>query len=117
MMTGRKVSTATHQSMTEEEVLALLKSCSNAGRWGPDDELGTLNYVTRATRVKAAALVREGRVLSIGKDLDTVWSLRNPTPVVHRMLYLQHDSPVSAIDSLDIASHGFSTTHLDALGH
>ena len=103
--------------MTEDEVLALFDACSNAGRWGPDDELGTLNFITDATRVRAAGLVREGRPLSIGKDLDTVWSLRNPDPVVHRMLYLQHDAPTSSLDSIEIASHGFSTTHIDALGH
>jgi kynurenine formamidase len=33
------------------------------------------------------------------------------------MLYLQHDAPTSSLDSIEIASHGFSTTHLDALGH
>jgi kynurenine formamidase len=103
--------------MSEDEVIELLDSCSNAGRWGPDDELGTLNYITNSKRVEAAQLVRDGRALSIGKDLDTVWSLRNTTPVVHRMLYLQHESPTSSLDSFDIASHGFSTTHLDALGH
>ncbi len=98
-------------------MLALFDACSNAGRWGPDDELGTLNYITDATRVRAAGLVRDGHAISIGKDLDTVWSLRNPDPIVHRMLYLQHDAPTSSLDSIEVASHGFSTTHLDALGH
>lgn len=103
--------------MAEDEVLALFDACSNAGRWGAEDELGTLNYITDEIRVKAAGLVREGRAISIGKDLDTVWSLRNPDPVVHRMLYLQHEAPTSSLDSIEIASHGFSTTHIDALGH
>jgi len=103
--------------MTEEEVLALFETCSNAGRWGPDDQRGTLNHITDSKRVDAARLVRSGRMISIGKDLDTEWSIRNPDPVVHRMLYLQHDAPYAAIDSFEIAPHGFAVTHLDALGH
>src|SRR4029078_1190555 len=33
---------------------------SNWGRWGKDDELGTLNLITPAKRKQAAALVKEG---------------------------------------------------------
>ena len=55
--------------MTEEEVLRLFETCSNAGRWGPDDERGTLNYVTREKRLEALALVRDGDSVSIGRDL------------------------------------------------
>ena len=29
-----------------QELAALFAACSNAGRWGPDDELGTLNLIT-----------------------------------------------------------------------
>ena len=32
----------------------------NWGKWGPDDQLGTLNYVSPQDIVKAAALVRKG---------------------------------------------------------
>ena len=31
-----------------QELAALFAACSNAGRWGPDDELGTLNLITPA---------------------------------------------------------------------
>ena len=40
-----------------QELAALFAACSNAGRWGPDDELGTLNLITPATRRRAARLV------------------------------------------------------------
>lgn len=43
---------------------------NNWGRWGPDDELGTLNYVTQATVAHAATRVREGRVFSLAIPLD-----------------------------------------------
>ena len=39
---------------------ALFDRCSNWGRWGADDEHGTLNLITPDVRVRAAALVRDG---------------------------------------------------------
>ena len=39
--------------MNDEEVLELFDSCSNWGRWGPDDTIGTANYITPASRVRA----------------------------------------------------------------
>ena len=43
----------------------------NWGRWGEDDVLGTLNFIDAAKRVDAAALVREGRVVSLSQSFDT----------------------------------------------
>lgn len=43
----------------------LLESLSNWGKWGPDDELGALNYITAAKRVEAASLVRRGESFSL----------------------------------------------------
>jgi kynurenine formamidase len=100
--------------MPESDVLALFASCSNTGRWGPDDELGTLNFITPEVRLQAFSGVLLGLPVSIGKDLDTVLSLRNPHPVVHRMLPAPDDSWA---DVVEVASHGFATTHLDAISH
>jgi hypothetical protein len=45
---------------------------SNWGRWGPDDQIGTLNLVTPQHITAAAAEVRSGKVLQlsipVGKD-------------------------------------------------
>ena len=43
--------------VTQEEYERWLTELSNWGRWGPDDELGTLNLITPAKRTEAAALV------------------------------------------------------------
>lgn len=43
---------------------------SNWGRFGEDDQLGTLNHVTPEAVVRAAATVRSGRVVSLGLPLD-----------------------------------------------
>jgi kynurenine formamidase len=39
--------------------------CSNWGKWGPEDQRGTLNYITPETIVKAAHLIKRGAVFSL----------------------------------------------------
>src|SRR5438309_1216611 len=46
------------------------KRCRNWGRWGPDDERGTLNYITPEAIVEAARLVRRGAVFSLAIPFD-----------------------------------------------
>jgi kynurenine formamidase len=55
---------------TIETVRALAAKYNAWGRWGPDDQLGTLNNVT-PERIKASAqLVRKGKVFSLALPLD-----------------------------------------------
>lgn len=44
--------------------------CSNWGRWGDDDSLGTLNHVTAERVVSAARLIRQGKVISMTLPYD-----------------------------------------------
>ena len=44
---------------------------SNWGRFGPDDELGTLNFITPARVLAAASLVRSGLIVSCAPPPDT----------------------------------------------
>ena len=44
----------------------LAKRVSNWGRWGADDELGTLNFITPDVVRRGAACVRRGEVFSLG---------------------------------------------------
>ena len=53
---------------TEEEVLGYAETCSNWGRWGAEDQLGTLNLVTDEKRRQAAGLVRDGVSVSLRLD-------------------------------------------------
>ncbi|CAN5538874.1 cyclase [Mycobacterium antarcticum] len=43
----------------------------NWGRWGDDDEIGTLNFITSDKVAEAAGLVRKGRVISLGGDFGS----------------------------------------------
>src|SRR5262245_30107002 len=54
---------------------------SNWGRWGKDDELGTLNLVTPAKRKQAAALVKDGVSVSLSSDAATEKGVDVPCPV------------------------------------
>ncbi|MGD0076181.1 MAG: cyclase family protein [Candidatus Binataceae bacterium] len=47
------------------------RQCTNWGKWGPNDELGTLNYVTPDKVRDAAKLVKDGRVISLALPLDS----------------------------------------------
>lgn len=49
-----------------EMVRELAKRVSNWGRWGADDERGTLNFITPDVVKRAAGLVRRGEVFSLG---------------------------------------------------
>jgi kynurenine formamidase len=89
--------------------------CSNAGRWGADDELGTLNLITPDVRRRAAGLVRDGVCVSLASDVDPVQRPLNPRPAWH-VMHLETGLPYAAHDSIHLDVHGVGT-HLDAVGH
>ncbi len=43
----------------------------NWGRWGDDDEVGTLNFITPEKVAEAARLVTQGKVISLGGDFSS----------------------------------------------
>jgi kynurenine formamidase len=47
------------------EIATLGEQVRNWGRWGTDDEIGTLNFITPAKRAAAAQLVRKGLTFSL----------------------------------------------------
>lgn len=94
----------------------LFAAFSNHGRWGPDDEVGTLNYVTTAKVRAAMGGVRSGRIVSLGRVLEPLGS-GEERPVVHRVLLAGAGEQFASHDSVEIAPHGFTVTHVDALGH
>lgn len=108
--------TSRARDLTDAELEAMFRRCSNTGKWGADDELGTLNYVTPAKRIAAAQLVKTGEVVSVGRDLTTRQSKTNGQPVVHVMMFSDANSP-SCGDYFTIAPHGMVVTHMDALCH
>lgn len=100
--------------MTDAELEELFERCSNQGRWG-DDGRGTLNLIDDGVRRRAAALVREGVAVSLGRALPLTGSTVAPHPVVLQLL--EPPSDRTAIDSVSITSHDPQLTHIDSLGH
>ncbi len=113
---GSPRATARARDLTDQELEAIFHRCSNAGKWGKDDELGTLNYITPQKRIAAAGLVKTGEVVSVARDLSTRQTKTNGQPLVHMMTFSDANSP-SCGDYFTIAPHGMVVTHMDALCH
>jgi kynurenine formamidase len=101
--------------MSAEEVLGLHERLSNWGRWGQDDQLGALNFITSDVTAAAAASVRLGRCVSCARPLPTEPAADNPTPVAHHMIGTATEG--YGADYFAIAPHGYATSHIDALCH
>ena len=101
--------------VTEAEYKRWQVELSNWGRWGPDDELGTLNLVTPAKRKQAAALVKEGFTVSLASNASKQKEIDVPCPVEWAMLTASEDGATDRIGYPCI--HGAGTTHLDSFAH
>jgi len=105
-----------------QEFEQIFESVKNWGRWGPDDQLGTMNYIT-PDRVRAAAgLVQSGRRVSMEIPINTVAGPDNANPAIH-FVSQGHDIDIGSgglrfgLDFMGMACHGDCHTHVDALCH
>jgi kynurenine formamidase len=78
------------RTLTRADIEAMAKRVCNWGRWGKDDELGTLNFIGPEQLKAAGALIRKGKAISLGLEFNvhgpqtTSWGGRfNP---IHTML-------------------------------
>lgn len=99
----------------------LFARCSNWGRWGAEDERGTLNLITAERTARAASLVRSGSTVSCASPLNTVADVENVRPATHVFLragdVADPAGSSSTSDYIALAPHGFAHSHLDALCH
>jgi hypothetical protein len=109
--------------LNPDEFDRLFQEVSNWGRWGSDDERGTLNFLTPEIVARSAKLVRTGKTVSMARPVDTVASAENISPAIHHMTRCYDISPRDekdvqyAADFLGCACHGFANSHFDALCH
>ncbi len=101
----------------------------NWGRWGADDEVGSLNYLTSQEVLRGVQSVKQGKVITIGmaignKGGDPVWPGR--TPAQHFMTqdksYYASGKRRPAAGGLEFADDFAAmflqgSTQYDALGH
>ena len=62
--------TVKKKGLTKAEVVRKGRKLSNWGKWGKNDELGVLNYITPQDIVDAAKLIKKGKVFRLGLELD-----------------------------------------------
>lgn len=119
--------------MTETSVPSLEEllrdAPTNWGKWGPDDEVGSLNYLGAEQVIAAAGLIRSGKVFTIQRLIgapkgDPVWPGRTPavrTQVMDEATWDGDEGPQFpgglhyADDKIDAFLQG--STQYDALGH
>jgi kynurenine formamidase len=107
-------------TISRQEFDAIFASVSNWGRWGQDDQRGTLNLLTPERVSAAAALVRRGRSVSLSYALSKAASVDNPKPMLHYMSRLtlgMTGEPTMNEDFIGLDYHGKLATHVDALCH
>ncbi len=111
-------------------IYAAAETLKNWGRWGKDDQIGTLNHIRPEDIVAAARLVRTGRVFPMGMPLNGQGPQNglfggrwNP---IHTMLATGTDSAAGRFDqggqTLRYSDDALNmpvqaATHWDSLGH
>lgn len=94
-----------------DEFDRLFQQVKNWGRWGADDQLGSVNLITTATRKRALSLARTGQTVSLVHNPITDKSDDNTSPFEHTM------NPGFTTDTYKVNYHGYSHSHIDALCH
>jgi kynurenine formamidase len=99
---------------------------SNWGRWGPDDQIGTLNLIDEAARRRGVAAVRDGAAFALGLPLSAEEGIQagfvkgrvNPTRTmvcVNEPLSADPEWIASSEDVVTLATQ--CATHWDGLAH
>ncbi|MBA3653010.1 MAG: cyclase family protein [Actinobacteria bacterium] len=103
----------------------LAAKVNNWGRWGDDDERGTLNFITDDAVRAAAATVRHGKRFALGLPLDgegpqlgAIPGRINPLRTMVALKTAFTGDPADVCFSDDVVVMGLqAATHWDALAH
>jgi kynurenine formamidase len=98
---------------------------ANAGRWGPDDERGTLNLIDASAVLRGVAAARQGKVFSLAIPFDEdgpqTGAIPGRTNPERRMLAVNQPytgDPADFCNNDDAVTMGVqAATHWDALAH
>jgi kynurenine formamidase len=110
-----------------DELRQLAQRVSNWGRWGPDDQRGTLNLITPEAARRGASAVRTGEAFSLAIPFDQTgpqWDANNMPDRVNPELKTYAVNVAFTGDPADFTTTDDSfrmgsqaATHLDALSH
>lgn len=104
-------------SMSRAEFDQLMKDITNWGRWGAEDELGTLNLIDADKRVAAAQLVKAGISVSLALEMNKTKDALNQNPFQHTLDVAEFGGHQVAGDAYAVDYHGFAHSHMDGLPH
>lgn len=97
---------------------------SNWGRWGAEDERGTLNLITAEVRARAAAEARTGRTVSLARPVSARPLVAGPgapasaaSDAMQQVMMFTGSPAIAMAEMLIITTHHHQLTHLDALTH
>jgi kynurenine formamidase len=112
---------------SEDEVISYLKTQSNWGRWGAEDELGTINLITPAKRAAAARLVRDGVAVTGARPIVTDITPDTTFQVMRFMVDSGEGRDTASAERLrarrgagefiGMVFHGYTVTHIDTPAH
>src|SRR5262245_50305265 len=114
--------------ITKAEYYRWYKEDSNWGRWGKEDELGTVNLITPEKRKQAAALVKSGVTVSLAElqvpngldkaDPNTAAPFQATWTFKEGWEQSAANDPWNSAppESLTLGAHG-SRSHIDSLAH
>lgn len=69
MPESKKKSSSRNIKVSKQAVDEAFKALSNWGRWGKDDQIGTLNYITPQDVIAAGKLIKRGNIFALGIPL------------------------------------------------
>jgi len=101
--------------VSETQYEAWQTELSNWGRWGRDDQLGTLNLITPAKRRAALTLVKEGVPVSLSTNTFFEKMQDVPCPAEWAMTTATDTGATDRVAYPCI--HGAAATHIDSLAH
>ncbi|MGI5274231.1 cyclase family protein [Nonomuraea sp. CA-218870] len=121
--------TAGRPTPAQDDALAYFDTLSNWGRWGDDDQLGTLNHITDDVRLAAARAVRHGRSVSCAWEVAAPEDMERSTMTCPRAVDMPGADTMPApgflrdrrwgfsSERLGLTFHGNTVTHLDSPCH
>jgi kynurenine formamidase len=112
---------------TEAEVVRMIDTLSNWGRWGQDDELGTVNLITPAKRRQAARLVEDGVSVTCSRPISTEIAADTTFQPLRFMVDSGEGRDTAsperilerrgASEFIGMVFHGYTITHVDTPAH
>jgi kynurenine formamidase len=115
------------QVPSETEVIKMMDSLSNWGRWGADDQLGTINLITPVKRRQAARLVSEGVGVTCARPIGTEIAADTTFQPLRFMVDSGEGRDTAsperllerrgASEFIGMVFHGYTITHVDTPAH